>query len=228
VAHRAKLLTEYQNEAWAERYRKLVTSVADAEGRAIPGSDALAITVARNFAKLMSYKDEYEVARLHSDPAFKKHIADAFEDGARLRYNLAPPLFSKRDPQTGHLLKREFGSWLGGAFGFLTRMKRLRGTAFDPFGRTAERKMERALIDDYEAQMTMVGSELTTTNHAAAVALASLPEQIRGYGHVKEEHVAKARALEAGLLARFHTAGSGAVARDQNLQMLTTPKPVAA
>jgi indolepyruvate ferredoxin oxidoreductase len=220
LAHRISLLTAYQNDAWAERYRLLVATVADAETKTLPGSDKLAVTVARNFAKLMAYKDEYEVARLQSDPAFKKLVAETFEDGAKLRYNLAPPLFSKRDPQTGHLLKREFGSWLGGAFGLLARMKGLRGTAFDPFGRTAERKMERALIDEYEARMTMVAGALTSANHAAAVSLASLPQQIRGYGHVKEEHVAKVRALEPALLEKFRKAGSVTAARDksQNLQ----------
>ena len=220
VAHRTDLLTAYQNAAWAERYRRLVGSVAEAEAKAVPGSDKLAVTVARNFAKLMAYKDEYEVARLHNDPAFKKLVTETFEDGARLHYNLAPPLFSKRDPQTGHLLKREFGSWLGGAFGFLARMKGLRGTAFDPFGRTAERKMERALIGEYEEQMTMVAGALTASNHAAAVALASLPQQIRGYGHIKDENVAKVRALEPALLEKFRNAGSAALTRDriQNLQ----------
>src|SRR3546814_17415445 len=117
--------------------------------------------VARNFAKLMSYKDEYEVARLHADPAFRQQLKDAFEDGAKLRYNLAPPLFSKRDPQTGHLLKREFGPWMGKAFALLARFKGLRGTAVDIFSYTEERKMERALIDHYEAQMEMVAAVLT-------------------------------------------------------------------
>jgi indolepyruvate ferredoxin oxidoreductase len=220
VAHRTALLTAYQNASWAERYRRLVDVVADAEAKVVPGSGKLAVSVARNFAKLMAYKDEYEVARLQSDPAFKKLVAETFEDGARLRYNLAPPLFARRDPQTGHLLKREFGSWIGSAFGLLAKMKGLRGTAFDPFGRTAERKMERALIDEYEARLTMVAGALTTANHAAAVALASLPQQIRGYGHVKEEHVTKVRALEPALLERFRSAGSAAPARDkiQDLQ----------
>ena len=215
VAHRIDLLTAYQDATWAKRYRLLVESIAEAETKAVPGSDKLAITVARNFAKLMAYKDEYEVARLHSDPAFQKLVAETFEDGAKLRYNLAPPLFSQRDPQTGHLLKREFGAWLGGAFGVLARMKGLRGTAYDPFGRTVERKMERRLIDEYEARMTMVAGALTATNHGAAVALAGLPQQIRGYGHVKEENVAKVRALEPVLLERFRNAGSVAPARDR-------------
>ncbi|MDB5714878.1 MAG: hypothetical protein JWO15_2275 [Sphingomonadales bacterium] len=206
IAHRTQLLTDYQNAAWADRYISLVQSVATAEAKATPGKDALSVMVARNFAKLMSYKDEYEVARLHADPAFKQQLKDAFEDGAKLRYNLAPPLFSKHDPETGHLVKREFGAWMGKAFAFLTRFKGLRGTPFDIFGYTGERKMERGLIDHYEAQMQMVAAALTPANHAAAVELASLPAQIRGYGHVKEASVEMVRALEPVVLNKFHSA----------------------
>src|SRR3546814_9050213 len=141
--------------------------------------------VARNFAKRMSYKYEDGCARLHADPAFRQQWKDAFEDGAKLRYNRAPPRFSKRDPQTGHLLKREFGPWMGKAFALLARFKGLRGTAVDIFSYTEERKMERALIDHYEAQMEMVAAELTPANHAVAVELASLPAQIQiGRAHV--------------------------------------------
>jgi indolepyruvate ferredoxin oxidoreductase len=208
VAHRVALLTDYQNSAYAERYRALIDEVAAAEQRAMPGSSDLAVMVARNFAKLMAYKDEYEVGRLHSDPAFKAQLKASFEDGAKLRYNLAPPLFSKRDPETGHLKKREFGPWIGTAFGLLAKMKGLRGTAFDVFGYTAERKMERGLIDHYEAQMREVAAALTPANHAAAIELASLPAQIRGYGHIKEANVEKVRALELQVLEKFRTATS--------------------
>ncbi len=202
IAHRTQLLTDYQNAAWAQRYRDLVDIVAKAESLATPGRDALSVMVARNFAKLMAYKDEYEVARLHADPAFKQQLKDAFEDGAKLRYNLAPPLFSKRDAD-GHLVKREFGPWMGKAFALLARFKGLRGTAFDIFGYTQERKMERGLIDHYEAQMRMVADKLTAANHSAAVELASLPAQIRGFGHVKEANVEKVRALEPMILRKF-------------------------
>ena len=210
VAHRTQLLTDYQNVAWAQRYRDLVDSVARAEVRATPGRDMLSVMVARNFAKLMAYKDEYEVARLHADPAFRQQLKDAFEDGAKLRYNLAPPLFSKKDAD-GRLIKREFGPWMGKAFAFLTRFKGLRGTAFDIFGYTQERKMERGLIDHYEAQMRMVADKLTPANHAAAVELASLPAQIRGYGHVKEANVEKVRALEPLILKKFEDAAISAL-----------------
>ncbi len=132
-------------------------------------------------------------------------MRDAFEDGAKLRYNLAPPLFSKRDAD-GHLVKREFGPWMGKAFAFLTRFKGLRGTPFDIFGYTGERKMERGLIDHYETQMRMVADKLTPANHAAAIELASLPAQIRGYGHVKEANVEKVRALAPMILRKFENA----------------------
>lgn len=208
VAHRTALLTAYQNSAYADRFRGLVDIVAAAETRAVPGTTSLAVMVARNFAKLMAYKDEYEVGRLQSDPAFKAQLKATFEDGAKLRYNLAPPLFAKRDRDTGHLRKREFGAWMGSAFAVLAKMKGLRGTAFDIFGYTAERKMERALINEYEAQIRQVAEELTLANHPAAVELASLPGQIRGYGHVKEANVQKVRALEAQALAKFKKASA--------------------
>jgi indolepyruvate ferredoxin oxidoreductase len=203
VRHRTALLRAYQNAGWAERYRALVDHIAAAEARVLPGNTSLSVMVARNFAKLMAYKDEYEVARLHSDPIFQKQLAETFEDGAKIRYNLAPPLFAKRDPQTGFLLKREFGAWIGPVFALLAKGKRLRGTAFDPFGRTAERRMERSLIDDYEAHMREVAETLTSANHVAAVELASLPGQIRGYGHVKEVSVETVRAIEPKILEKY-------------------------
>ncbi|WP_206668571.1 indolepyruvate ferredoxin oxidoreductase family protein [Pseudomonas saliphila] len=211
VSHRVALLTKYQNAAWAKRYRNLVEKVAQAEQRAVPGTDSLAVAVARNFAKLMSYKDEYEVARLHSDPAFQATLRETFADGAHYRYNLAPPLFSKRDPETGHLQKREFGPWVGRVFSVLARFKGLRGTLLDPFGHTAERKMERQLIEQYEQRLVDLSARLTPANHAIAVQIASLPTQIRGFGHVKEANVEKVRGLEPDLLATFNDPAAGKV-----------------
>jgi indolepyruvate ferredoxin oxidoreductase len=209
VEHRTKLLTHYQDEAWAQRYLRLVEAVSAAEARVVPGADALAVAVARNFAKLMAYKDEYEVARLHNDPAFKAQLHEAFEDGARYKYNLAPPLFSKRDPQTGHLQKREFGQWMGGAFALLAKFKGLRGTPLDLFGYTDERKMERRLITHYEQQVLALIKHLTPVNHAILIQIASLPGQIRGFGHVKEANVEKVQALEPKLLAEFYNPSLG-------------------
>jgi indolepyruvate ferredoxin oxidoreductase len=219
VAHRSALLTAYQDAAYAARYRALVDEVAAAEARVVPGATALAVMVARNFAKLMAYKDEYEVARLHADPAFQQELRATFENGAKLRYNLAPPLFAKRDPQTGHLLKREFGSWIGKLFPLLARGKRLRGTAFDPFGRTAERRMERALIDDYETRLRGIAAALAPANHKVAVEVASLPAQIRGYGHIKEAAVSQVRALEANAMERFRNAGAAAADEVKNAKL---------
>ncbi len=203
IAHRTDLLTAYQDADYAARYRKLVDRITAAEKAIAGDNDELAVMVARNFAKLMAYKDEYEVARLHTDPAIRAKLEAAFEPGARYRYNLAPPLLSKRDPQTGELRKREFGPWVFSAFKLLTRLKKLRGTAFDIFGRTEERRMERALIDEYEARLTHVADTLDAGNYALAVQIASVPGQIRGYGHVKEANVEAAQALNARLIAQF-------------------------
>jgi indolepyruvate ferredoxin oxidoreductase len=203
VAHRMKLLTAYQNAAYAQRYKALVEKVAAAEQRARPGSTGLAVAVARNFAKLMAYKDEYEVARLYSLPSFKQQLKENFAGDMKLRYNLAPPLFAKRDPLTGQLVKREYGAWIGPLFSMLARLKFLRGTALDVFGYTAERKMERALIDSYASQMTAMAEALTPANHPAAVEYANLPAQIKGFGHVKEANVKKARQMEIAILEKF-------------------------
>ena len=203
VAHRINLLTEYQNEAWADRYRTLVNRIEEVESRIAGDDRSLAIMVARNFAKLMSYKDEYEVARLFNTERFRKELDRTFEKGARIRYNLAPPIFAKRDKVTGELQKREIGPWIGKAFGVLKRMKGIRGTSFDPFGRTEERRMERKLIDEYEAHMIEIAESLSVGNRAAAIELASLPAQIRGYGHIKEENAAKVAALRPIVLEKF-------------------------
>jgi indolepyruvate ferredoxin oxidoreductase len=203
LAHRTELLTRYQDATWAERYRRLVDRVAEAEARSVPGSTTLAVAVARNFAKLMSYKDEYEVARLHADPTFLARLKESFEDGAHIRYNLAPPLLAKRDPRTGRLQKREFGPWVGRLFPILARLKGLRGTLFDPFGHTAERRMERALINEYEADFGAIADRLDHHNHSIAVRIAVIPELIRGYGHVKEANVQKAAEERARLREAF-------------------------
>ncbi|MCB2050659.1 MAG: indolepyruvate ferredoxin oxidoreductase family protein [Novosphingobium sp.] len=205
VAHRTKLLTAFQDADYAARYNALVSRVAAAEQAATPGQTDLAVMVARNFAKLMAYKDEYEVARLHTDPAMRARLEATFEPGARYRYNLAPPLFAKRDPAIGELQKREFGPWVFQAFRLLARMKGLRGSRLDIFGYTEERRMERRLIDEYEARMLSIADALTASNHALAVQIASVPAQIRGFGHVKEANVAGAEALNERLMAKFNT-----------------------
>jgi indolepyruvate ferredoxin oxidoreductase len=203
VARRVAFLTDYQDAAYAERYRTLVERVRRAEAERTPGRSDLAEAVARYYFKLLAYKDEYEVARLQSDPAFLAEIAEQFEGDYKLEFNLAPPLLARPDPATGRPAKRTFGPWMLPVFRMLARLKRLRGTPLDIFGYGAERKLERRLIAAYEERVAELIAGLDAQNHAAAVALAALPEQIRGYGPVKEAHLAKARLREAELLESF-------------------------
>ena len=218
VSRRVEFLTGYQNAAYAARYRDLVEKVRAKEVSILPGQSALAEAVARYLFKLMAYKDEYEVARLYSDGAFRKQLAATFEtDSAtgqplRLEFHLAPPLLAKRDPNTGLPRKISLGPWMLGAFGLLAKLKGLRGTAFDVFGYTQERKTERKLIADYEALLAEILSKLSPQNHALCVALAAIPEKIRGFGHVKERHLTAAKAEEGELLKRLRDGSAEALA----------------
>ncbi len=196
-------LTDYQNAAYAQRYAGFVAQTRAAEAKALgEGSSRMTDAVARNLFKLMAYKDEYEVARLHTDTKFHDKLAAQFEGGYTLNYHLAPPLLAKKNHK-GELVKKQYGGWMLRAFGVLAKCKGLRGTAFDVFGRTAERKMERALIGQYEASMQNALAKLNPATQAAALELARLPDGIKGYGHVKERNVhavqAKWAALEAQL-----------------------------
>ena len=202
AADRAARLTAYQDAAYAERYLQQVNSVRAADPRAEePGS--LSAVVARALYKLMAYKDEYEVARLYSDGEFLHKVQQQFEGDFELRFNLAPPLFSKRDPSTGHLIKQEFGPWMLKAFGWLARLRRLRGTRLDIFGYTAERRQERADIDDYIALLAELCAGLNPDNYATAVALAALPSRLRGFGHVKDRNRENLAEQRAALLRQF-------------------------
>jgi indolepyruvate ferredoxin oxidoreductase len=164
---------------------------------------ALTEAVARYYYKLMAYKDEYEVARLYTDGQFMAQLRNTFEGDIKLKFNLAPPLFAQRDPVTGQLVKKEFGPWMMNAFQFLAQFKQLRGTPLDIFGYAAERRLERQLIKDYKKTVEDLLPALTAANYAIAAEIASIPEHIRGYGHVKEEHLVEARKKEAELLAKF-------------------------
>ena len=203
VTHREAHLTRYRNAAYAARYRKLVDRVITAERAVMPNLSALSMAVATYYAKLLAYKDEYEVARLHADPIFQERIAAQFEGDYKIHFHLAPPVMSRADPVTGRIKKRQFGPWMMNVFRLLAPLKGLRGTAVDPFGRSPDRKLERRLIAEYERLVEELIERLDSGNHATAVALASIPEQIRGYGHVKEAHLAAARQREAELLAAF-------------------------
>ena len=202
-------LARYQNAAYGRRYAALVERVAAAEARLVPGRTALAEAAARNYHKLLAYKDEYEVARLLSAPEFLAGLAREFEGAFRPRFHLAPPLLARPDAETGRPTKRAFGPWILPLLRLLARLKGLRGTPLDPFAHTAERRRERALIADYEADMAAILASLTPANHGVAVELARVPESIRGYGPVKTASIEavreRAEALR-GLLTGGETA----------------------
>ncbi|MDH5708884.1 MAG: indolepyruvate ferredoxin oxidoreductase family protein, partial [Hylemonella sp.] len=200
VARRVEYLGVYQDAAYAEDYRLFVEQVRVAE--APLQRTRLAEAVARNLFKLMAYKDEYEVARLHRDPDFLARIDAMFEGDYRVHYHLAPPLLARKN-ERGELVKRKFGPWMGRAFGLLARLKRLRGTAFDPFGHTEERRAERALIAEYKAMIHGLLQALNEGNADLALEIAQLPGKIRGFGHVKAAHLAAARQRWAQLQQQF-------------------------
>jgi indolepyruvate ferredoxin oxidoreductase len=205
VARRVTFLTGYQDAAYAEKYRSLVERVKQAETLRMKGLTGFSEAVARYYFKLLAYKDEYEVARLYADPAFMQKIKSQFEGDYKLHFHLAPPLLAKRDPGTGELRKAEYGTWVFTAFKLLAKLRGLRGTGFDVFGYTQERRMERQLIGEYEATIDELVGKLSGDNHALAVKIASIPEEIRGYGHVKERNLGIAKAKQADLLAAFHS-----------------------
>jgi indolepyruvate ferredoxin oxidoreductase len=204
IARRVAFLSDYQNAAYAEAYSAFVAKVRAAE----KSGTALTSAVARYLFKLMAYKDEYEVARLHAGDDFAKALRGKFKGGT-LKFHLAPPILSKIDPVTGVPRKIEFGPWMMGAFKILARLKVLRGTAFDPFGRSAERREERALPGHYMAIVEEILRGLKPARTALALEIASLPEHIRGYGHVKARHLKDVKARETQLLAAWR-AGAAA------------------
>jgi len=202
VSHHAAFLAEYEDAAYAGRYRRLVERVRDAEARA-GGDGSLALAAAQSWFRLLAIKDEYEVARLHSDGAFRREIERRFGGGYRVRYHLAPPLLARPDPATGRARKRVYGPWMGTAFRILARLRRLRGTWLDVFGYTAERKMERRLIAEYEATIETLLAGLSRGRFALAAEIAALPQKMRGFGHVKLRNVESAKRREAELLAAY-------------------------
>jgi indolepyruvate ferredoxin oxidoreductase len=188
INDRVAFLTAYQNAAYAGRYEEFVRRVQHVE-RNLGLGGRLTQAVAQNLFKLMAYKDEYEVARLYTNGGFQRRLRQTFDGKVSVKFHLAPPIFAKRDA-AGHLVKREFGGWMGYAFTLLARFKFLRGTAFDPFGRTEERRIERRLIREYQDTLAAVLPRLSAQRVAAVVELARLPEKIRGFGHVKEASLA--------------------------------------
>jgi indolepyruvate ferredoxin oxidoreductase len=184
IAHRVRHLTAYQSERLADRYRARVAQIRTLDAKFGPDEE-LTRAVAINYAKLLAYKDEYEVARLFADPAFQAGLDATFEGKTKLAFHLAPPLLSRLDPNLGRPRKIEFGPWIMRLFHALAAMRGLRGTPFDIFGYGAERRRERGLIATYERGLDRIAANLSAENYACAVALAALPDQVRGFGPVK-------------------------------------------
>jgi len=208
VAHRAGLLAAYQNEGWARRYREIVERVAARERALGDGRDDVARAVARYLCKLMSYKDEYEVARLYTDGSLESQLEREFEGDYKLRIHLSPQFLPRflapRDPETGRVKKWAIPAPLMLAgFRAMAALRFLRGTPFDPFGWTAHRRLERRLIGEYEAVVQELADGLTAENRPLAVEIASLPEHVRGFDTVKERHLEEAKEKERELLAAF-------------------------
>ncbi len=202
IARRTAFLTDYQDAKYARRYADFVARVRSAEATRAPGSTDLTEAVSRYFFKLMAYKDEYEVARLYTSGEFERRLKQQFEGDFRLEFHLAPPLLARRDAE-GRLRKKAFGPWVFSAFKVLAKLKGLRGGPLDVFGYTEERRMERRLIADYERTVGGLLETLDGGNVDLAAEIASIPEHIRGYGHVKHAHLEKAKAREADLLREW-------------------------
>ncbi len=200
IERRVAYLTDYQNAAYAQSYLHFVGKVQQAESAL--GKTVLTETVARYLFKLMAYKDEYEVARLHTDTAFLSRVTGLFEGDFKLHYHLAPPLTSETNDK-GELVKKKFGPAMLTGFKVLSRLKFLRGTPLDVFGRTEERRTERALIGEYQSSLSVILSQLHADNHRVAVDVARIPEQIKGFGHVKERNLKAARTQWKALMAQF-------------------------
>jgi indolepyruvate ferredoxin oxidoreductase len=207
VARRRDYLTAYQDRAYASRYTDLVERVRRTENALLAGSTLLTDAVARGYFKLLAYKDEYEVARLYTDPEFTRALATNFEGKFKLRFHLAIPALSRPDPATGEPKKRSYGPWLMSAFQLLAPFKFLRGTPADIFGYGAERRLERSLIREYEATLDAILPALRPDTIALAAEIARLPEGIRGYGPIKERSVTTARQRQGELMQAITARG---------------------
>ena len=209
IARYARELTAYQNAAYADRFTALVGDLRKADATHGPGTFRLTETVADMLYKVMAYKDEYEVARLYADPAFKTKLLAQFDDPKKLKVLLAPPLLAHRkDPKTGRPAKIGFGPWIFTAFRLLSKFKSLRGTRLDIFGYNAERKAERALLDSYSADVALLTGHLGTASYGLLVEIARVPDLVRGFGPVKEANLAKAEAKREQLMQKLVT-GNG-------------------
>ncbi len=203
IKDRTQRLIDYQNLRYAQKYNRLVTNIVEKEKTSTPGMSGIAENVAKYLYKLMAYKDEYEVARLHSNGKLQTSIEAQFEGDYVVRYHLAPPVLSRKDKITGHLKKREFGPSMQKRLKSLAKLKFLRGTPADVFAYSTERRAERAMIKEYESLLESLSKELTPANHSLAVELTALPDMVRGYGHVKMESITNYNAALATLKASW-------------------------
>jgi indolepyruvate ferredoxin oxidoreductase len=203
IEHRAQHLTAYQNRRLARRYRDAVARIAAAEAR-LGSGELLARAVAINYAKVLAYKDEYEVARLYIDPAFRAGLSETFEGTPSFAVHLAPPFLARFDRNLGRPRKIAFGNWIFSVFRVLAALRPIRGTPLDPFRWTTERRRERRLIKTYEQGMASIAALLNKENYACAIALASLPDQVRGFGPVKMKALDRFDRDWQKLEAQFH------------------------
>ena len=203
IARRVTHLTNYQNAAYAKIYTDFVDQVRRSEQAQVPGSTAVTQAVATYLSKLMSYKDEYEVARLYTSGDFQRRLKQQFEGNYKLNFHLSPPLLNPKDKFTGKPRKMSFGPWMFSVFKVLAKLKSLRGTPLDVFGYLGDRKMERQLIGEYRQTIEGVLPVLNAGNAALVASIAALPEVIKGYGHVKDESLRQYQQQLAKLLASF-------------------------
>jgi len=211
ISDRTSFLENYQNKQYSDSYLAYVNKTIKRENTLEKDKEDLSIAVAKYLYKLMAYKDEYEVARLYTNGEFKEKLNNAFEGKLKLKFHVAPPLFSPKDPNTGKLKKITIGAWILPIFKILSKFKFLRGTLLDPFGKTKERKMERFLINQYKNDLDKILNELNSKNISLAVQIASIPEMIRGYGHVKEENIKKAERKREELLEIWNSKEDGPI-----------------
>ena len=202
ITRRVEFLTAYQDAAYAKRYQDRISALRALEERVAPGSTAVTEAAARSLFRLMAVKDEYEVARLYTDGSFQRKLAGQFQSWDRLEFHLAPPILGRKGAD-GKARKSNFGPWMMTGFRLLARLKGLRGTVFDVFRHSADRRLERALLAEYEADLDLIASMLDAGRIEAAAALASVPQLIRGFGHVKEASARKARAERGRLIERL-------------------------
>ncbi|NGM20107.1 indolepyruvate ferredoxin oxidoreductase family protein [Roseomonas stagni] len=212
IARRVADLTDYQDARYAQRYADFIATVRSAEQAALPGQDRLSRAVATQLYRLMAFKDEYEVARLHSLPAWQTQLSTQFTGTQRVEMHLSPPLLSKLDPNTGLPAKRAFGPWMLKAMGLLRHGKRLRFTPLDPFGRTEERRMERALIEEYRDAIQGFLARLSPATHGAICDWAEAAAGIKGFGPIKARNVEKTRRAWADIAARIDATAATAAA----------------